>query len=114
VVDPRRRRTAAPEGAQVGEDLRDADGGQPQLEAARSAQRIGEDAEAEAVVRDGAGSGDLARTAVEDLAAGELAAARSAVRADLLRAAAQVRHLDVRDPPPQRVRGERLADHRAE
>ena len=38
---------------------RHADGGEAELEAARRAQGVGEDAEAEAVVRHGAGSGDL-------------------------------------------------------
>ena len=47
-----RGRAAAPERAQVGEDLRHADGREPQLEPPRRLQREGEDVE---IVRDGQG-----------------------------------------------------------
>src|SRR5438045_749197 len=44
----------------------------------------------------------------------DLAADRFAVRTELLRAAAQIQHLDLRDSPLEQIRGKRLPDHRAE
>src|SRR6266478_5673717 len=59
VEDAGGRRSAAPERAQVSEHPRHSDGGEPQLEAAGSAQRMREHLEPESVVRHRARRGDL-------------------------------------------------------
>ena len=109
-----RGRPARPQRAQVGEDGGHPDRGQPQLELARRAGRPGEDLETEAVVGNGARRGDLARPAVDDLAALDVAAGRLAVGADPLRRPAEIDDFDVRRPVRHQVRGDRLADDRAE
>src|SRR5439155_3156550 len=95
IEDAGRSRPAAPEGAQVGEDLRNADSRKAQLEPAGRAQRKREDAKAEAVVRDRARRGDLAGAAVDDLAGADVGSDRLAVRADLLRGTSQVHHFHI-------------------
>src|SRR5439155_26068119 len=89
-------------------------GGHPQLGLARRAGRPGEDREPEAVVGNGARRGDLARPAVDDLAALDVAAGTLAVGADPLRGPAEIDDFDVRRPVRHQVRGDRLADDRAE
>src|SRR5438552_18570393 len=114
VVHALRGRPARPQRAQVGEDGRYADRRQPQLALARRAGSPGDDLETEAVVGNGARRGDLARPAVDDLAALDVAAGRLAVGADPLRRPAEIDDFDVRRPVRHQVGGNRLADDRAE
>src|SRR5207237_9992303 len=112
IENARRRRTAPPEGAQVGEDLRHADGREAELEPAGGAQRVREDAKAEPVVRDRARRRDLAGAAVDDLAGAEVPADRLAIWADLLRGTSEVHHLHLGNAPLQHVAGKRLRAQR--
>src|SRR5256885_118879 len=78
------RSDPAPDARSLRQHLRQAHRGEPQLELPRSAQGEGEDAEAEPVAGNGAGRGDAAGAAVDDVAATDLAADRLAGAVELL------------------------------